>query len=147
MPHSNILQSILTPNNLNSNRSNRSFRASSTLGHSTRPTSSTIDNYEKYEPYVRGSKTNGHLNSKHYDEKLDSKSTIDSLGLSLRKPRPSSAPIGIRPPLYNNAKSSKSNYRRQPNMIRALCFRNGTRQYSANIAAKNLIEVNIKIDF
>ena len=32
-------------------------------------------------------------------------------------------------------------------MIRALAYRNGTRQFSAHIAAKNLIEVNEKYFF
>lgn len=44
-----------------------------------------------------------------------------------------------------NSNRTKKNYRRQPNLIRATAFRNGSRQISAQIAARNIGEVIKKL--
>lgn len=90
LSHSNFVSTVPTPTNINSNRT---FRANSALG--SRPNSTQI---EKYEPYFRNSKMNGCLNTRQFDDKFNSRSNLESanMSLSLRRPRPSSAPIGQR---------------------------------------------------
>jgi hypothetical protein len=89
LSHSNLISTVATPITINSNQT---FRANSALA--SRPSSSQIDNYEKYEPYYRNCKMNG----KHFEDKFNSRSNLDSasIPISLRRARPSSAPIGQR---------------------------------------------------
>jgi hypothetical protein len=93
LSHSNFISTVATPTNINSNRT---FRANSALA--SRPNSTQMDNYEKYEPYFRNSKMSGNSNAKQFEDKFNSRSNLESasMNFSLRRARPSSAPIGQR---------------------------------------------------
>jgi hypothetical protein len=95
LSHSNLLQTILTPNGTNQTHTMRSFRANSSLGHS-RPASSFVEhNYDKYEPYFQTtvSSSRKSTSNKNYEDKFNSKSNLESFNISIRRSRPSSAPI------------------------------------------------------
>ena len=143
LTHSNLFRAYSSRPSSVMTSANRNHQSSSHFNMSSRPASSIagiehLDN-GKYAPYHQHQ---AHSATAHVRQR-SSRQQPESLHLSLRRDRPSSAPV--RAPSASSHKygqKSQALFRRGGNLIRAMAYPNGSRQHSAFITARNLIEVS-----
>ena len=128
LSHSNFLSHTAVPTSVKTTRANS--RQTSVR---TRPTSANPG--DKYEAAFK--QVSIRFFKSESSEDLAKAKKISNRGQLQSSPvrdRPASAPL--------NKNGTKRSVLRQPNMIKAVAYRNGNRHYSVFIAAKSLVDVS-----
>ena len=157
LTHSNLFRAYSSRPSSSMTSANRNHQSSSHFNiASSRPASSIAGAMEhlengRYAPYHQAHSATAHARSANRQQRSSRQQPLhSSLHLSLRRERPSSAPVRAPSAASSHNKygqKSQALFQRRGNLIRAQAYPNGSRQHSAFITARNLIEVSYRFIF